>query len=42
MHVECECDCDFCRSGIVVIRHTKLECSNYCYRSEKNVEKSVD
>lgn len=39
MHYECECDCKYCQSGIVVTRHSKMDCGLYCYKSHYNVSK---
>ena len=30
MYYECNCDCAFCQSGVVVSRHTKFDCAAYC------------
>jgi hypothetical protein len=32
MYFECSCDCPFCKSGIIVSRHTKLDCVLHCYK----------
>lgn len=37
MFKECVCDCAFCRSGVVVARHSLLECGFYCPRSNYNL-----
>lgn len=37
MHFECGCDCPFCRSAVVVARHSKMDCALNCYKSDFNV-----
>lgn len=32
MYFECGCDCPFCKSGVIVSRHTKLDCVQHCYK----------
>jgi hypothetical protein len=39
MYFECSCDCPFCRSGIVVNRHVKMDCLQHCYKSDYNVSR---
>ena len=41
MFKECGCDCPFCKSGVVVSRHSKLDCLPYCYKSAYNMDKIV-
>ncbi len=37
LYFECSCDCAFCRSGIVVVRHTKIDCMLHCYKSDYSI-----
>lgn len=38
LYYECDCKCEFCASGVVVLRHNKFDCMLDCYKSLKNMK----